>query len=107
MEYKNSIVRILADDNNFNWFSPDLHNRGGGSIGTGFIIDYKKMLICTCSHVVENSTQVFISIPQYGQNKFEAVVVSICPDLDIAIIKISEIEEFKKKLKKIKLLLNL
>ena len=103
MEYKNSIVRILADDNNFNWFSPDLHNRGGGSIGTGFIIDYKKMLICTCSHVVENSTQVFISIPQYGQNKFEAVVVSICPDLDIAIIKISEIEEFKKKLKKDKI----
>ena len=103
MEYKNSIVRILADDNNFNWFSPDLHNRGGVSIGTGFIIDINQLLICTCSHVVENSTQVFISIPQYGQNKFESEVISICPYLDIAILKISEVTSFKKKIKKDKI----
>ena len=103
MEYKNSIVRITSDSVKYNWFCPDLKEPSGSGTGSGFIIDIKKFYIITNHHVVDNSTQIYISIPQFGQNKFSAKIISIFPQVDIALIQIEDITEFQNKLKKDKI----
>ena len=99
MEYKNSIVRIQSDTVKYNWFCPDLKEPGSGSTGSGFIIDNKNYYILTNAHVVANSTEIYISIPQFGQNKFTAKLISTFPHLDLALLQINDIKEFNEKLK--------
>lgn len=100
MEYKNSIVRIESSGIKYDWFCPDLKKGSEASTGTGFIIDLKKHYIVTNHHVIKNSNQIYISIPQFGQNKFSASIVSIFPQEDIALLQINNIKNFESKLKK-------
>ena len=102
MEYKNSIVRIQSDTVKYNWFCPDLKEPGSASTGSGFIIDNKNYYILTNAHVVSNSTEIYISIPQFGQNKFTAKLISTFPYLDLALLQINDIKEFNEKLKSTK-----
>lgn len=102
MEYKNSIVRIQSDTVKYNWFCPDLKEPGSASTGSGFIIDNKNYYILTNAHVVANSTEIYISIPQFGQNKFTAKLISTFPYLDLALLQINDIKEFNEKLKSTK-----
>ena len=71
MEYKNSIVRIESSGIKYDWFCPDLKKGSQASTGTGFIIDLKKYYIVTNHHVIKDANQIYISIPQFGQNKFD------------------------------------
>jgi S1-C subfamily serine protease len=105
MEYNNSIVRIQADSVKYNWFCPDLKEPGSGGTGSGFIIDLQKYYILTNAHVIANSTEIYISIPQFGQNKFSAILISTFPDLDLALLQIKDIKEFNEKLKKNKVVI--
>ena len=105
MEYNNSIVRIQADSVKYNWFCPDLKEPGSGGTGSGFIIDLQKYYILTNAHVIGNSTEIYISIPQFGQNKFSAILISTFPSLDLALLQIKDIKEFNAKLKKNKVVI--
>jgi S1-C subfamily serine protease len=100
MEYKNSIVRIESSGVKYDWFCPDLKKGSESSTGTGFIIDLKKYYIVTNHHVIKDANQIYISIPQFGQNKFSVSVISTFPQEDIALIQINDIKDFEMKLKK-------
>ena len=100
MEYKNSIVRIESSGIKYDWFCPDLKKGSQASTGTGFIIDLKKYYIVTNHHVIKDANQIYISIPQFGQNKFSASIISSFPQEDLALIQINDIKDFQTKLKK-------
>jgi S1-C subfamily serine protease len=80
-----SVVRIIADDIDFNWRIPYTLNEPKKGNGTGFFIDDTHIL--TCSHVVSNSKNVYIEIPAKSSDKYYCDVVSICPFFDIALLK--------------------
>jgi serine protease Do len=80
-----SIVKILSQSIEFDWKSPFNKSINKDSIGTGFFID--KNYIITCSHVVENTIKIYITIPSLGKEKYEAELISCCPYIDIALLK--------------------
>ncbi len=79
------IVRILSQSIAYDWKSPFNKSINIDSIGTGFFID--KNYIVTCNHVIENSVKIYITIPSLGKEKYEAELISCCPNMDIALIK--------------------
>ena len=84
-QWYHSVVRIEAENSKFNWIKP-YDSSTYSSVGTGFFID-KQGTILTASHVVDEAIKLYISIPALGNQKFDAQVVSIYPDKDIAIIQ--------------------
>lgn len=81
-----SVVRITASILNFNWTKPYLSN-STTAVGTGFFINNQGYIL-TCYHVIDKSYKLEITIPGIGQNKYDAEIISIYPERDIALIKI-------------------
>lgn len=82
-----SIVKIRTECSSFNWFSPHKTLNEYKSVGTGFFIDDNGYIL-TCCHVIENAVKIYIIIPTEGKKKLDAEVISICPDNDLALLKI-------------------
>lgn len=80
------IVKIIAENLIMDWFNPYKTLNSNVSFGTGFF--YKRGgYILTCAHCIDSATQVYITIPSQGKTRFEAKVLSLCPELDIAVLK--------------------
>ena len=84
---QHSIVKIRSECSSFNWFNPQKTLDEYRSVGTGFFINDQGYIL-TCNHVIENAFKIYIIIPIEGKEKIEADVVSICPDNDLALLKI-------------------
>jgi S1-C subfamily serine protease len=82
-----SIVRIIAYNVDYDWYSPFKTSHDYESVGTGFFIDNNGTIL-TCSHVVEDAIKIVITIPSEGKDKLDAELISICPTCDLAIIKV-------------------
>ena len=96
MDFESSIFRIHSQNINFNWLEPYKNSKTYESIGTGILID-KEGFILTCSHVIEKSMKVFISLPAIGKETFEAEIYKFSPQIDLGLIKIKDLKEFKQK----------
>lgn len=96
MDFESSIFRIHAQNVNFNWLEPYKNSKSYESIGTGILID-KEGFILTCSHVIEKSMKIFISLPAIGKETFEAEIYKFSPQVDIGLLKIKNLDKFKKK----------
>ena len=83
-QYSKSIVKVTVQNIQFNWNKP-FSSKSNESIGTGFLIDNEGTIV-TCSHVVDEGIKVYVSIPMSGQEKFDATVIGICPDIDVALL---------------------
>jgi len=57
--------------------------------GSGFFID-SNGLILTNFHVIENAKSIGVNIPDLGKKIIYAKIISICPKLDLALIKITK-----------------
>jgi serine protease Do len=69
------------------FFSPEMERREKKtSLGSGVIIDGDHGLVLTNAHVVEKSTT--ISVALNDKREFEATIVGIDPDSDLAVLKI-------------------
>lgn len=90
-EIYNSLLRIQCQGLEFNWFEPYKPISEGEGIGTGFFIN-KEGYILTCCHVIVNAFKVWVTIPKTGKNKYEAEIISIFPEQDIALLKINNIK---------------
>jgi len=85
----NAVVKIFSISNKFNWFNPhSAPNNPCNGTGSGFFINSHGDLI-TNSHVVENAHAVFIGIPSLGKQRLRADVLSICPQHDIALLRLA------------------
>jgi serine protease Do len=69
------------------FFSPELERRQKRtSLGSGVIIDGTRGLVLTNAHVVEKATT--ISVALNDQREFEATIIGMDPDSDLAVLKI-------------------
>lgn len=92
--YNDSIVKIIANNNDYDWYSPYKGVSDSQSIGTGFFIDASGYIL-TCGHVIQDSNLIEISIPSKGQEKINAKIISISPDYDLALLKVELNEDCK------------
>jgi S1-C subfamily serine protease len=81
----NSVVRIISNNQDNDYYNPSNVITEEPSIGTGFFID--KNIIITCSHVVELAETIYFTIPTLSSNKYKAKIQGICQTLDIAILQ--------------------
>jgi len=74
------------------FFSPELERREKRtSLGSGVIIDGTRGLVLTNTHVVEKATT--ISVALNDQREFEAAIIGMDPDSDLAVLKIQSDQE--------------
>ena len=82
-----SVVRIIAYNIGFNWSLPFQRDEHKESVGTGFFFN-KEGYILTCSHCVEDATDVFVEIPTEGNKQYPVSIKGICPFFDLAVLQI-------------------
>tara|TARA_B110000208_G_C11800320_1_gene441766 strand:- start:6147 stop:7520 length:1374 start_codon:yes stop_codon:yes gene_type:complete len=83
----NSVVKIINNCIEVNFNIPNDTSGHAKSIGSGFFINTDSY-VATAAHVVENSIELWINIPQYGKKNFKAEIVCVYPDFDLAIIRV-------------------
>jgi S1-C subfamily serine protease len=95
MDLYSSVVRITCQSVALDWFNPYKTDSGNEGIGTGFFINTNSKqksdtnsFIITCAHVIENAVRIWITVPSHGKDKFEAELISVCFDKDIALLRI-------------------
>jgi serine protease Do len=86
---QNTIVQIFAQVGQFDWREPYRIESQYESFGSGFLIDDNGYVVTNC-HVVEAAHYIWIQIPILGRQKLEVEVVGICPERDIAVLKIND-----------------
>lgn len=84
-----STVRIISNYEIRDIFNPSELEIQGKNVGTGFFINDNGYIL-TCYHVVEDSIKLFVSLPDNGRNRYSARIVSLYPEIDLAIIKIND-----------------
>jgi len=87
--HTHTVVQIVAHVAQFDWCQPYRIEDQYESFGSGFLID-EKGLVVTNAHVIENAKYIWIQVPILGRKKLDVAVVGICPDRDIALLKISD-----------------
>ena len=84
---QNTVVQLFVQSANFNWIEPYKVPQIGAGLGSGFFINDKGEIL-TNAHVVTQAAVIHVQIPSFGKHQFEADLVGIMPEKDIAIIKI-------------------
>ena len=84
--YYSAVVRIRSIGYIFDWFEP-YKKENSISTGSGFFINSEGYIL-TNNHVVDQAIKLYITIPIEGNNEFEADIICVHPELDLALIKI-------------------
>ena len=84
--FYNTICKIISYNLDHDWYSPFRSPYESKGIGTGFFINNEGYIL-TCCHVVEDSIKLEITIPTLGKNTYNAEIISISPDYDLALLK--------------------
>lgn len=85
---QNAVVQIVAQIGRFDWRQPYKIEELYESYGSGFIMNDQGYVI-TSMHVIHNAKYVWVYVPAIGRKQLDAQVISICPDRDIALLKIN------------------
>jgi S1-C subfamily serine protease len=81
----NSIIRIISNNQDYDYLNPPNIIIENQSIGTGFFINSR--IIITCSHVVEKGNTLFFTIPSISNKKYKLKILAIAPNIDLAILE--------------------
>lgn len=87
LKAENAVVQIFAVSSTFNWMQPFKTPIQVTVSGTGFFINDQGYFI-TNSHVVDQASSVWIHIPSLGKRNIDADIISICPDRDLALLRL-------------------
>ncbi len=85
---RNMVVQVFVFRTEFNWIEPYKTPVQNLAAGSAFFID-KSGLLMTNAHVVDQAQHMYIQIPFFGKRRFDATIVGVCPDRDLALIRIS------------------
>ncbi len=77
-----AVVNITTEKIGVNWFLEPVPTEGGS--GSGSIID-ESGLVLTNTHVIDEASKIFISL--YDGSQYEAKIVGIDPENDLAVLK--------------------
>ena len=86
MDPLKSIVKIISQNVSFDWYNPYKTLYDSESIGTGFFIDEEGHIL-TCAHVIDEAIKILFTVPINGKKKLEAILISVCFEKDIALLK--------------------
>lgn len=84
---RNTVVQVVVHSALFNWLEPYKTPQQKMGCGSGFFIDESGLLI-TNAHVVDQFRAVYIQIPHFGKRRFDVEVIGVCPDRDLALLKV-------------------
>lgn len=96
---RNMVVQLFVYRAEFNWIEPYKTPFQGMASGSAFFIDQSGLLM-TNAHVVNGARGMFIQIPCFGKRRFDVEVIGVCPDRDLALVKVipEDLEIIKKEL---------
>jgi len=99
---QNAVVQVFAQIGQFNWLEPYKIGEQFENRGTGFFVNEFGYIV-TNYHVIHEAKTVWIQIPYLGRQIIKASLVGFCPQMDIALLKISHegFTEIKEKVGKI------
>ena len=83
-----TVIQIFANVSEHNLLEPYKTPKQGESTGTGFFINEKGDFI-TNYHVIAQSSSIEIQIPSFGMERFDAEIIGVSPERDIALLRIS------------------
>ncbi|HBL98778.1 TPA: hypothetical protein DDZ86_04000 [Candidatus Dependentiae bacterium] len=85
---RNMVAQVFVFRTEFNWTEPYKTPVQNVATGSAFFID-KTGLLMTNAHVVDQAQHMYIQISFFGKRRFDVTIVGVCPDRDLALIKIS------------------
>ncbi len=94
-QVKDTVVQVFSQTSEFNWTEPYKTPSQNEGAGSGFFINAEGDLI-TNYHVIAQAISVQIQIPSFGMERFDAQIVGVSPERDIALLKLTD--ESKKKI---------
>jgi serine protease Do len=86
---EHSVVQIFSSVARINWLRPYQTPDEVTSAGSAFFINEKGDLL-TNYHVVNHARSVMIRLPRLGQLQYRAEVVGVCPERDVALLRLTE-----------------
>jgi len=85
---RDAVVQIFVQSARFNILRPYETPEQASGAGSGFFINQKGDII-TNAHVVDQAVGVWIQIPSLGKRPLPVDVVSVCPERDLALIRLT------------------
>lgn len=82
-----AVVQVCAELIGYNWEQPYVHGDQAESRASGFFIDGEGHIITT-AHSIEDARLIWIKMPSLGSKPLFADVIGICPDRDVALLKL-------------------
>lgn len=86
---QNAVVQVYTQRTEFNWLDPYRSPEQSQSTGSGFFIDNKGHIL-TNYHVVAGAKSVHILLPVVGRKPLDVTIIGVCPDFDVALIKLTK-----------------
>ncbi|MFC1854282.1 S1C family serine protease [Candidatus Dependentiae bacterium] len=86
---RNSVLQVFTNTLAFNWLEPYKVPSQGEGRGSGFFIDEKGHFL-TNYHVVSQALRVQVQLPVFGKERFDAHVLGVSPERDLALVKLDE-----------------
>lgn len=85
---RDSIIKIESTNLVYDFIDPYKTPEQNQSVGTGFfILEKDSGYILTCCHVINRSINIEITIPSKGKNKYNASIICVNEDYDLALLK--------------------
>lgn len=82
-----AVVQIVSQIGTFDWLEPYAIAEQGERRGSGFFINHDGYLI-TNAHVIDGAKSLWVHVPMLGRHLVTASIVGVCPDRDIALLRI-------------------
>jgi serine protease Do len=89
MRAQNAVVQVWAQYAEFNWLNPYKSPEQAQGAGSGFFISEDGYFL-TNYHVVRSAKSVYVNVQEVGRMPLKATIVGVCPDLDVALLKLTD-----------------
>lgn len=86
---RDTVIQVFGHVAEFNWLEPYKTPDQSDSAGSGFFINEHGDIISNY-HVIAQSSSVEIQIPSFGLERFDVDIVGVCPERDIALLRLSK-----------------
>jgi S1-C subfamily serine protease len=86
-QIENGVVQVFSSVARINWLRPYRAPDEVMGAGSAFFINQSGDML-TNYHVVNQARSVMIRIPRLGQTQYRALVVGVCPERDVALLRL-------------------